>query len=141
MVNGNFNKYDRNSDNSSDVINPQRQTASTFQSIATNNDKGNNRVANINFKHTFDSTGREITADVDYGVYNSSSLLRNATRYYKLDGTSLQPNYILDGDQDGELTFKIAKVDYVNPLGKGAKWEAGFKRVLFHPTMMQNSLM
>lgn len=127
VVNGNFNKYRRNSDNSSEVIDPQREVVSTFQSLATNNDKGNNIVANINFKHSLDSTGKEITADADYGVYRSGSLSRNATRYYKLDGTSLQPNYILDGDQDGKLTFKTAKLDYVNPLKRGAKWEAGLK--------------
>ncbi|HEX7906056.1 MAG TPA: TonB-dependent receptor [Chitinophagaceae bacterium] len=127
VVNGNFNHYRRNNNNSSIVINSQKQAVSTFRSLATNNDHGNNIVANINFKHTFDSTGKEITADIDYGSYTSNSLTRNATNYYKLDGTSLQPNYILDGDQEGKLDFKTAKVDYVNPLKKGAKWETGFK--------------
>jgi outer membrane receptor protein involved in Fe transport len=106
---------------------PKKQAVSTFQSLATNNDHLNNSLANINFKHTFDSTGREITMDADYGVYNSNSLTKNATSYYRLDGTTQQPDYILDGDQDGELSFKTAKVDYVHPLKKGAKWEAGVK--------------
>ncbi len=30
----------------------------------------------------------------------------------------LQNDYILNGDQDGKLTLKTAKVDYVNPLKK-----------------------
>jgi hypothetical protein len=127
VVNGNFNRYRRNNDNSSIVINPQKSPISTFKSLATNNDHGNNVVANINFKHTFDTTGKELTADADYGIYNSSSLTVNATRYYKLDGTTLQPDYILDGDQDGKLSFKTAKIDYVNPMKKGAKLEAGLK--------------
>ncbi len=38
-----------------------------------------------------------------------------------------QPDYTLKGDQQGKLTLKTAKVDYVNPLGKGSKWEAGAK--------------
>ncbi len=41
--------------------------------------------------------------------------------------TMLQPDYILLGNQDGKLTLKTAKADYVNPLKKGAKLEAGFK--------------
>jgi iron complex outermembrane receptor protein len=127
VVNVNFNHVARGSDNSSIVINDQKQQVSTFKSLATNKDHGNNIVGNVNLKHTFDSTGKEITTDVDHGEYNSASLTRNATSYYKLDGTSLQPNYILDGDQDGKLKFTTIKSDYTNPLKKGAKIEAGFK--------------
>ncbi|GAB2840032.1 TonB-dependent receptor domain-containing protein [Ferruginibacter profundus] len=127
VVNGNFNHYTRDNDNSSTVLNTQKQVTSTFNSLATNNDHANNSVSNINFKHTFDSTGKELTADADYGVYHSTSLTVNATSYYKLDGTPLQPNYVLDGDQNGTLTFKTAKVDYVNPVSKSSKWEAGLK--------------
>jgi iron complex outermembrane receptor protein len=127
VVNGNFNHYSRVNNNNSIVIDPQKQESSTFNSYATNNDHGNNVVANINFKHTFDSTGKEISTDLDYGNYHSSSLTVNATKYYKLDGSSLQPDYILDGDQNGKLNFKTIKTDYTNPLKKGAKFEAGFK--------------
>lgn len=127
VVNGNFNHYTRESNNSSVVIDPQHKEVSTFKSSASNNDHGNNIVANINFKHSFDSTGKELTADADYGRYNSASLTLNDTRYFNLDGTSQQPSYILKGDQDGSLTLKTAKVDYVNPLKNGAKFEAGLK--------------
>ena len=127
VVNGNFNQIKRKSDNNSIVINSQKKAASTFQSLATNNDNANNLVANINVKHTFDSIGKELTADLDYGIYNTNSLSMIATRYYNLDGTTLQPNYILNGDQDGKLSFKTAKVDYTNPLKKGARFETGFK--------------
>jgi len=127
VVNGNFNHYTRDNDNSSIVLDPQKQASSTFNSLATNNDHANNIVANINYKHTFDSSGKEVTADIDYGNYRSTSLTVNATNYYKLDGSQLQPDYILDGDQNGKLSFTTAKVDYVNPLGKTGKWEAGIK--------------
>jgi iron complex outermembrane recepter protein len=127
VVNANFNHFKRNNDNNSIVLDPQKQQTSTFNSLATNNDHLGNVVANINFRHTFDSKGKELTADVDYGSYNSSSLTVNATRYYKMDGTLLQPDYVLNGDQNGKLNFKTGKVDYVNPLGKDGKWEAGFK--------------
>lgn len=127
VVNGNFNHYRRYSDNNSIIINPQKQAVSTFSSLATNNDHANNYLVNINFKHTFDSTGKELTADADYGEYQSTSLTRNATSYYTLEGGPLQPNYVLDGDQKGKLVFRTAKADYINPLGKSAKWEAGIK--------------
>lgn len=127
IVNTSFNKFKRTNSNNSDVLDPQRQKASTFQAMASNNDHFNNLVTNINFKHTFDTTGREITIDADYGQFTSEGLSSNATSYFKLDGTKLQDDYMLDGDQDGRLTFKTAKADFVNPLGQGARIEAGVK--------------
>jgi len=127
VVNGNFNHYTRNNNNKSVVLDTDKSPSSTFSSFASNNDHNNNAVANINFKHTFDSTGKELTADADYGYYKSNSLTVNSTSYYKLDGSPLQPGYTLNGDQNGKLIFKTAKVDYVNPFGKASKWEAGVK--------------
>jgi hypothetical protein len=44
-----------------------------------------------------------------------------------MNGAPVKGNIILDGDQQGELRLRTAKADYVNPLKKGAKFEAGFK--------------
>ncbi len=127
VVNGNFGHYRRNNSNSSVVINPQKQKVSTFLSRATNNDHSNNLVANINFKHSFDSAGRELSADVDYGEYRSRSLTSNGTSYFKLDGSALQPDYTLNGNQKGVLRFKTAKADYIHPFRSGWKLETGVK--------------
>lgn len=126
VATGNFGHYKRQADNASTVIDPNKQPESKFESLARNNDHNNNYLVNLNIKHSYGG-GREFTADADYGQYKSSSLTRNATRYYRLDGTQLQPDYTLDGDQQGKLTFRTAKADYINPLKKDAKWEAGIK--------------
>ncbi len=127
VTNGSFYHFDRSASNNSIVIDDQHKESSTFQTASSNNDGSNNIVANVNLKHTFDSTGRELTADIDYGVYTSGSLSRSSTKYYHLDGSMLQPDYILDGDQDGKLKFKTVKADYVLPFKKGVKLETGFK--------------
>ncbi len=127
VVNSNFNSFERTNTNNSIVFDKNRQKVSTFNTLATNDDGFNNIVTNLNLKHTFDSTGKELTADVDYGVFNSASLSRISTNFYNLDGSLKSPTDILDGDQDGKLTLKTAKADYVHPLRKGAKLEAGFK--------------
>ncbi|MBL7726734.1 MAG: TonB-dependent receptor, partial [Dinghuibacter sp.] len=126
VASGNFSYLKRTGDNFSTVIAPSYLPESTFESLASNNDHNNNFLFNLNFKHNF-KAGREFTADADYGEYRSSSITSNATRYYKLDGTRLQPDYVLDGDQQGRLTFKTARADYVHPLKKEGKWEAGVK--------------
>ena len=119
--------FNTNTNNNSTVIDAQKQSASTFQTKALNNNNNYNTVANINFKHSFNTTGKELTADIDYGEYNSAAVSSTATKYYKLSGGSLQPDYILNGNQAGKLTLKTAKVDYANPLPKGAKFETGAK--------------
>jgi outer membrane receptor protein involved in Fe transport len=98
-----------------------------FQSLSTNDDGFSNTVANVNFKHTFDSTGKELTADVDYGTFSSTSLTRTASSFYELNGSPKREDDILDGDQAGKLILRTGKLDYVHPLKKGAKFEAGFK--------------
>lgn len=127
VVNGNFNSLGRTNINESVVIDDQKQRASTFNTQATNDDKTKNFLGNLNLKHNFDSAGRELTADVDYARYGSSSFSRIATQYYRLDGMPLQPDYILDGDQDGQLGFFTAKADYTHPFSKASKMETGFK--------------
>lgn len=127
VVNGNFSHFTRDNKNNSVVIDNQKQPTYTFKTQANNNDHFNNIVGNINFKHSFDNKGKELTTDIDYGVFNTGSISTTATKYYNLNGSQFQPDYILDGDQDGKLTLKTAKADYVNPLKKDAKLEAGFK--------------
>ena len=127
VVNSNFGHYRRNNDNSSIVISPAKERESTFLSRAKNNDHSNNIVANLNFKHSFDSSGKEISADLDYGIYHSRSLTLNATSYYKLDGTLLQPDYILDGNQKGKLRFATGKADFTAPMKHKFLLEAGAK--------------
>jgi iron complex outermembrane recepter protein len=127
VVNGTLSRFQREA-NITTVVNDQlKQPDYQFLSLGTNNDHSKNAVGNINFKHTFDSAGKELTADLDYGVFKSSSLTRTASSFYKMDGSPKGADDILDGNQQGDLSFRTGKLDYVNPLRKQAKLEAGFK--------------
>ena len=127
VINSNFFNFRNINNNNSTVIDNQKQPSYTFQTHDNSASHYNNAVGNINFKHTFDSTGKELTADIDYGEYHSNALINNSTDYYQLNGNILQPAYILLGNQEGKLTLKTAKVDYVNPFRNDAKFEVGFK--------------
>jgi iron complex outermembrane recepter protein len=127
VVNSNFNHFRRRADITTMVRDEMNQPDFSFLSIGTNNDRSNNSVANINYKHKFDSAGRELTADVDYGYYTSRSVTRTASQFFELNGTPKSEDDILDGDQLGNLTFKTGKVDYTNPLRNGSRFEIGYK--------------
>ena len=127
VVTPNFTRFNRNGEILTRVIDEMGQADFNFLSFGTNRDRFSNGIANINFKHQFDSLGKELTADVDFGIFKSRSQTRTASSFYELNGSPKKEDDILDGDQNGDLRFKTAKVDYVNPLKKGAKLEAGFK--------------
>ncbi|HEX4958969.1 MAG TPA: TonB-dependent receptor, partial [Lacibacter sp.] len=132
VVNSNFNSIRPFNNNSSKVMGANQQPLFNFNTQTKNRNRNQNIVGNFNIKHTFDSTGRELTADLDYGRFANNNFSRVATQYYKLDGSSLFPEYILDGHQDGFLRLATAKADYVHPINKQTKLEAGFKTSLVH---------
>ncbi len=127
VVNSSRTSFTRRADINTLVNDNQGQPDFKFLSVGTNNDQFTNLVANINLKHRFDSLGRELTADVDYGRFSSSSLTRTASHFFEMNGTPKSEDEILDGDQLGDLDLKTAKVDYVHPFNKTTKFEAGFK--------------
>lgn len=127
VTNASFNRFNRRANIGTFVNDTEFKPSFWFNSIGTNNDKFGNAVANINFKHKFDSAGRELTADVDYGEFNSRSVTRTASYFYNLNGSKRKEDDILDGDQQGKIILKTGKIDYVNPLQGGARLEAGAK--------------
>lgn len=131
VANGFFMDIDRTSDNSSSVINTLDQLESSFLTKALVEHGRRNRGINFNLKHTIDSVGREITADVDYIAFRNSDVQNFTTNYYNLSGEQLRNPYLLYGTLDGDLTIRSAKVDYRQPLTAiGGNLEAGLKSSL-----------
>lgn len=85
-----------------------------------------NASVNLNMRHQFDSTGRELTADLDYIVYDN-------TNNQLFINTSYEPNWIKKREEQlkGVLPVTVniysAKMDYTHPLKGNAKIEAGVK--------------
>lgn len=88
--------------------------------------KWKNGSFNLNLRHQFDSTGRELTADVDFSRYSS-----NDRQIFT--NTSYTPLWVKKQQTDllGELPVNIsiytAKMDYSHPMKSGWKLEAGLK--------------
>ena len=86
-----------------------------------------NFSSNFNFRHVFDTTGKEITADADYIGYRSRNNQELVNSYFDTDGKpSGLPDTLL-GNLPQDINIYSAKVDYLHPMKKGAKFEAGIK--------------
>ncbi len=99
---------------------------SIVQAVSSEKSKWKNGSVNFNFRHVFDSTGRELTADADYLRYKA---IKDQNFY----NTSYTPEWLLKssdillGELPSDIKIYSAKIDYAHPLKKGAKIESGVK--------------
>ena len=115
--------------NQSDVLISDANYVLLSRTIAnTRNDREwKNFSANANFRHLLDTTGQEITADVDYIAYRTTNAQSLVNAYYDPNGVPTNKPDTLIGSLPQDINVYTAKVDYTLPLKKGAKFEAGLK--------------
>jgi hypothetical protein len=106
---------------------PDGSIESVLESETTNKIRFANYSTNINYKHSFDSTGHEFTIDLDYVGYNNSNKLVLDTRIYEEPGGPQVGSLLLNGDIPGVIDIFSARADYVHPLKNNIRFDAGFK--------------
>jgi hypothetical protein len=96
-----------------------------------------NGSVNLNFRHQFDSTGKELTVDLDYVRYSSQSdqHFDNITTYPRKDDKT---ETILTGNLPSTINIYTFKSDYTHPLGKELKLETGLKSSYVNTDNMAN---
>ncbi|MFT3751215.1 MAG: TonB-dependent receptor [Agriterribacter sp.] len=111
------------------IYNPDGSIQSGLYSITENNMKFRNYTANVNYKHTFDSTGKEFSADLDYVKYdNVSDML--LTTYPRDYNDKLGDPVLLKGHLPANINIYSVKADYTHPLKGDVKFETGIKSTL-----------
>ena len=110
------NIYDQN-----DVLLSQTKALSiqdeTFKNFSTN----------FNFRQVLDSTGKELTADLDYVRYDGNNYQSLSNYYYNAAGAPSGKGDTLYGKLPQIIKIYSGRVDYTMPLKKGARFEAGLK--------------
>ena len=86
-----------------------------------------NGSVNVNFRHIFDSTGKEMTVDLDYLRYAQDADMLLVGNYLYPDYSTKRPSSFLKGRIPSDVTIYSAKSDFVFPLQNGSKLEAGLK--------------
>jgi iron complex outermembrane receptor protein len=108
------------------IKSPDGTIESSLNSSTVNKLSFYNYSGNVNYKHSFDSAGRELTADLDYIGYSNGSKSVLVSDFY--DGTGVkQGNLTLRGDIPGDINIYSVKADYVHPLKNNMRFDAGFK--------------
>ena len=100
---------------------------SGYSTVNKSNGKWNNYSFNINHRFEMDTTGRELTTDIDFAKYENRKDFNFVTDYF-----SDLPGYIPyteteRNEQPATITIQSAKMDYSQPVGIKMKLEAGLK--------------
>ncbi|MCW3105239.1 MAG: TonB-dependent receptor [Bacteroidetes bacterium] len=123
---GVINQFQPSANNHTDIYDGHHNRVSSYDFINASHDQWFNYSLNAELKQQFDTTGKELTVDLDYARYwNITDQLFTTTSRDGSDST-LGTTY-LTGKQNGMLTLYSLKADYTNPLKNNAKLDAGLK--------------
>jgi hypothetical protein len=86
-----------------------------------------NYAANFNFKHTYDSTGRELTIDIDQARFVDESRNNYRSQYSNPLFLPVRPDSLLRTSSNSYIEQYSLKSDYVIPTFLKAKWGLGMK--------------
>ncbi len=126
LFNGSISPSAQDGKNISYLKNANAVTNSILSSNSTDKEKWKNMGFNFNLRHVFDSTGKELTVDVDALQYKSLH-----DQYFQSENyTALwvkQSSEELTSTLPAIIKVYSVKVDYVHPFKSGLKMETGIK--------------
>jgi iron complex outermembrane receptor protein len=86
-----------------------------------------NIAVNLNDKLIIDTTGQELSIDLDYSKFNNNSFANYDTYFFLPNGSSARPSLFLRNQTPSNISIYTAKADYTYPLSKSLKLETGVK--------------
>lgn len=108
-----------------DLQTPDHQLDKRLVTHTDNDIRFSNFTANLNWRHSYDSTGRELSADLDYVLYSNLSDMSLSTDVYN-NAFQFQSSSALRGHLPSHINIYSFKMDYTRPMKNGTI-EAGIK--------------
>lgn len=127
VVNGFYNPEDAVSTGTIYTLTPTNVLLGSTFAKSISKSSWENLSSNLNFRHAFDSKGKELFADVDYLYYTGGSKQNLSNYFYNASGAVSDKADTLYGNLPQLIHIYSAKIEYAQPLGKGSKLEFGIK--------------
>lgn len=89
--------------------------------------KRKNFSYNLNYKGVLDTKGQEISIDADYSTLDARTQFNSTNLFYLPDGTFLKNGQVYRNNAPSAIGIKAIKADYVLPVNKIFKFNAGAK--------------
>lgn len=126
VVNGLLRPYSRTTNANAQLTDVNHALDSTVAARNIENYHNKNGGINLNYRHEYDKNGRELTADLDYLVYQNH-LNQQFNNYTYLPDQSLSTQDQLNGNLPANVHIYSAKTDYTHPFSSQLKLMAGLK--------------
>jgi iron complex outermembrane receptor protein len=127
LVNGYFNNEHDNNVNNTYVGTQPNTVDSYLNTLSQINQTYHNFALNLNDKFEIDTTGQQLSIDLDYSKFNNNSNAHYDTYFYLPDGSQQMAPTFLRNETPSTISIRTAKVDYTLPINKTLKLETGFK--------------
>ncbi|HEY0895726.1 MAG TPA: outer membrane beta-barrel family protein, partial [Sphingobacteriaceae bacterium] len=100
---------------------------SSLVSLKNGSNEYRNMAYNMNYRSVLDSLGQELSVDLDYSRYHGENHVAFDNTLFLADGSPARPQESVRNGTPSGIDIKAFKVDYIKPLSKTLKLEAGFK--------------
>lgn len=124
QVSSNFNTSNYNTLNTATIS--SNQVDSIYTSAFITGQKSNNNAVNINLRSKLDSSGSEISIDMEYNFINSKSIGDQNYKYRLVSGSEYKDPYYVNQATKNKASVYGIKVDYKKKL-KAVVIETGVK--------------
>ena len=126
VISGFYNPSSQIGNNTSYLKDPHGITDSIVQASTNVHEVWKNGSINLNLRHQYDSTGRELTIDLDRILYRSTSDQDFMNSTFNGSWAKKYDEQLM-GDLPGNIDIYSARVDYTLPMKKGLKLDMGVK--------------
>ncbi|MGZ5190812.1 MAG: TonB-dependent receptor domain-containing protein [Flavisolibacter sp.] len=127
VVNMNSRNMISNNPNITYISNAAEDLESVTKAMVNNESQWNSISTNLNFRTVLDKKGKEITSDFDFVNHSTDNNLFMVNSYTDISGNPYMKSDSMVGLLPQDIKVYSGRVDYLHPLQKGARFEAGIK--------------
>lgn len=137
VLNGFVNETVNTTTNNAQVGDATAQLQSLVKAYSPSDRDFNNQSVNLNYTYKLNEKGKEISANADYVGYNG------ATNQYLLNSIYNANNIFVSSTNlvsnlPSNIDIWAAKIDYLNPLKNGGRFESGVKSSIVNTNNVAN---
>lgn len=119
--------YTTNSQSNSVNYNTAQQQMGSVESKNPQDNTSGNYAINLNYRFKIDTAGRALNFDLDRVGYDNSKTEQYFNSYFDAVGSRIGDIINLRNKGFGDVAIYAVKVDYLHPISKTLKAEAGYK--------------